>query len=97
MPIPSLLPFLNSPIYLSPSGTGCIVGSVKFVNSEKIVDNWNLLRNEHRIDASEPLYGINTFGWKFKDPIHVDPIPYLIRRGSIIWRKYRSLCVYVKV
>ena len=78
-------------VYFSESGTGCIVGKARFVESVELVADWQERRAEHRVETVAPPYGNKTHGWRFVDPTRIDPpVPYVVKPGAIVWRKYAS-------
>ena len=76
-------------IYLSPSKTATVVGVATFIRSIGPMDEieWCDLRTEHLSEAQRPYP--KTHGWCFSNvELFTHPIPYLVKRGSIVWRKY---------
>ena len=77
-------------VFLSASGSGTICGSAIFSGSVGPIslEDWDAYRAMHRVEGNELMYK-KTFGWSFVQAEVVDPpIPYMVKRGSIGWRRY---------
>lgn len=76
-------------IFLSPSGSAKITGRAIFDGSIPIEDDdtWALFRPQHCVPGARPYR--RTHAWRLSEVMHLENIPYAVRRGSIVWRKYR--------
>ncbi len=79
-------------VYLSQSKTGTIAGRVRFdgcsgpLELEEFMD----LQSEHKVSTTTLPYS-KTFVWRFSNPIRSsNAIPYKVRKGSVIWRKFSA-------
>ena len=85
---------IGTRVYLSESKTGTICGSVVFRGTTGRLDEdaWNHLRPHHNVQTNDLPYGSSTHGWWFESPVRYDPpVPYAVRPGSIVWRKYQPV------
>ena len=82
----------GSNVFLSGSGTGSIQNVAKYQGCTKMsVLLWNLLRQFHQVDGPR-LCGDKTWGyWLEHITKCVEPIPYEVKRGSVIWRKFNHV------
>ena len=84
---------VNTIVYLSESGTGTIVGRARFVGCDGPLDRETIDArfDEHRV-TNNFLDAANyrrVYGWRFVDATRASsPIPYAVKPGAIIWRKY---------
>ena len=76
-------------VYLSASGSGTVCGSVTFVECVGPMDAtvWSESVAQHRSDQASMPYA-TTYGWRFANPIEIEPVPYVVKKGSIVWRKF---------
>ena len=80
-------------VYLSASGSGAIAGSVRFVGCPGPCDRAAIDArfDEHCVtcDVLDALKYTKVYGWRFADAMRApSPIPYAVKPGAIIWRKY---------
>ena len=79
---------IGTTIFFSPSKSGKITGCATFDGCFRVDTdvNWTLLHDSHCVSGPRPYR--NTHAWRFKDAIPLDPIPYKVRPGTVVWRKY---------
>ena len=84
-------------VYLSQSGTGAIQGRVTFQGSALInAKEWKASFPKHQVDLPALPYK-RTHGWTFSDHVRFDqPVPYVVLRGSVCWRKFQPLVAQKK-
>lgn len=87
---------VNTIVYLSESGTGAIVGCARFVGCDGPLDRATIDARfeEHRVtsDFLDAVKYNRVYGWRFVDAVRAPtPIPYAVKSGAIIWRKYTPL------
>jgi hypothetical protein len=86
----------NTIVYLSESGTGAISGCARFVGCNGPLDRETLVARfgEHRVtpDVLDAINYKRVYGWNFVDAARATvPIPYAVKPGSIVWRKYAPI------
>ena len=84
-------------VYLSESCMGTVAGYVTFAGCEgpfEDLDAFRARKAEHRVGGLEALPYKATYGWRFEGGRRLDtPVPYMIKKGSIVWRKFRPVVV----
>lgn len=78
-------------VWLSASGTGTVCGYVTFVESIELDQSaWEARADEHLVLSPTSLYK-KTHGWRFKKPVRIADVPYAVKKGTVIWRKFEPL------
>lgn len=78
-------------IFLAQSRTAVVSGVVKFVGVHGPLseEQWEALREKHRVMGPRP-YG-RTYAWEVEQAQRfTHPVPYIVNRGAIVWRKFQS-------
>ena len=97
---PKLLEIRNQPIrskkegcnvFCSGSGTGSIQSAAKYQGCIKMNKFfWEILKPFHQVEGDR-LYGEKTWGWWLQNiGEYPKPIPYPVKKGSVIWRKFKN-------
>jgi hypothetical protein len=86
---------LNTTIYLSKSGTQHVYGSLVFNDcvGPLTKEEFDSFHSMHCVstDSSTTPYK-KTYGWICEAPVIFErPIPYLHKKGAIVWLKYKSI------
>jgi hypothetical protein len=81
---------IGTTVFFSPSGSGQITGCATFDGSTHVENDttWASLRSHHCVPGERPYR--KTHAWRFCNAVPIEPpVPYTVRPGTVVWRKYR--------